>query len=642
LWRRHNAALEFVAAPYVTADGAPVASRPSCGPLGVRAPPKRGKMGLTTGTFPPVDPATFMQTPYRERTKTLTRHWAENGFGAPKITALIYIAKLLCFYVVGGALVATLTSGLDPLHPAAWWNEPIVYQKAVLWTILLETLGLAGSWGPLAGHFKPMTAGFRYYARAGTIRMPPWPDRVPLTKGDGRTRVDVALYVALVASLVVALVTPGVQHPSVTALIGPNKGLVPPAFLIPTIVLLVVLGLRDKVLFIAARGEQYLPALTFFAFFPFVDMIVAAKLLIVVVWTGAAFSKFGRHFANVIPPMVSNTPWLFVKRIKRLHYRNFPNDLRPSERAVGLAHVGGTFVELVVPLVLLFSHSHVLTVAAVVVMLGFHLFIISTFPLAVPLEWNALFMYIAAFLFLGYPNQSGYGLENMDPVLLAVTVAGLLFFPVLGNLRPDLVSFLPSMRQYAGNWASAIWAFAPGAEQKLNAHIVKPALMQKDQLAEIYGADAADVVMSQVVAWRSMHSQGRGLNSVMIRQLGDDIDTYTLREAEFSCNAIVGFNFGDGHLHDHRLIEAIHRRCRFAPGEFIVVWVESEPVGSGRQQYWVMDAAVGIVERGSWAVKDAVAEQPWLPNGPIAAQVTYRMPGYERVSHPAAPVAVTA
>jgi Transmembrane protein of unknown function (DUF3556) len=120
----------------------------------------------------------------------------------------------------------------------------------------------------------------------------------------------------------------------------------------------------------------------------------------------------------------------------------------------------------------------------------------------------------------------------------------------------------------------------------------------------------------------------------MINQLGDDIDTYSLLEGEFACNAIIGFNFGDGHLHNHRLIEAIQQRCRFAPGEFVVVWVESEPVGNGRQEYLVIDAAVGIVERGSWAVKDAVQEQPWLPNGPIATQVSYRMAGYERVSHP--------
>ena len=60
-----------------------------------------------------------MQMPYRERTKTLARHWVEYGFGAPKITAFIYIVKLLVLYALGGVLVATLTSGLDPLDPAA-------------------------------------------------------------------------------------------------------------------------------------------------------------------------------------------------------------------------------------------------------------------------------------------------------------------------------------------------------------------------------------------------------------------------------------------------------------------------------------------------------------------------------------------
>jgi hypothetical protein len=579
-------------------------------------------MGLTTGNFPPVQPAEFLERPYRERIKLLARHWVDYGFGAPKITGLIYIFKLVFFYALGGVLVATLTSGLDPLHPADWWKEPIVYQKLVLWTVLLECIGVAGSWGPLAGHFKPFTAGWRHYARPGTIRLAPWPDKVPFTGGDERTRFDVALYLAVLASLVAALVAPSAAD-----------GRVATGAIVPVIVLIVALGLRDKVFFLQARSEQYLPALIFSAFYPFVDMIVAAKLLIVIVWCGAAFSKLGRHFANVIPPMVSNTPWLFVKKIKRLHYRNFPEDLRPSERAVGLAHVGGTFVEGVTPLILLFSHNHTLTVAAVVLMLCFHTFIISTFPLAVPLEWNALFMYIAAFLFLGYPNEAGFGLGDMDPALLALTVGGLLFFPVLGNLRPDLVSFLPSMRQYAGNWATGLWAMAPGAEQKLNEHILKASLMQKDQLAETYGDLEAEVVMQQILGWRAMHSQGRGLNSVMINQLGDDIDTYTLREGEFSCNAIVGFNFGDGHLHDRRMIEAVQRRCGFAPGELVVVWAESEAVGSGRQNYLVIDAAVGVVERGSWAVKDAVSEQPWLPNGPIPTDVTYRMPGYERVSH---------
>jgi hypothetical protein len=595
-------------------------------------------MGFMTGNFPPVDPATFMDTPYRDRIKTLAQHWAENGFGSPKVIMVMYVIKLVFFYAVSGVLVGTLTSHLNPLDPSAWFFAPIFYEKAVLWTVLLECLGFAGSWGPLAGHFKPMSGGVHYYARRGTIRLAPWPGKVPFTNGDERTTVDVLLYVALLAALVVSLALPGVHTHRIDTALSSDKGLVAPAAIIATIVLLVALGLRDKVLFIAARSEQYLPALIFMAVFPFVDMIVAAKLLIVVVWFGAGFSKANRHFPNVLGPMVSNVPWLASKRIKRLHYANFPDDLRPSKLTYRIAHGPGMFGELVPPLVLLFSHNHLVTLIAAVFMIGYHLFITSTFPLAVPLEWNVLFMYLTAFLFLGYPAQDGYSLGDMGTPLLVVTAVGLLFFPVLGNLRPDLVSFLPSMRQYAGNWASGMWAFAPGCEEKLNEQIVKSAPMQKDQLqtkAPLLGYDepVAEILLNVLLAWRSMHSQARGLNSVMMRHLGPDIDTYTLREAEFSCNAIVGFNFGDGHLHDQRLIEAIQRRCQFAPGEFVVVWVESEPVWSNRQQYWVMDAAVGIVERGSWAVSDAIKEIPWLPNGPIATQIDWRLDGYERVSY---------
>lgn len=588
-------------------------------------------MGFTTGDFPPVDPATFPDIPYRERLKTLSRHWVEYGFGAPKVTTVIYIAKLVVFFAGGGILVSTLSSHLNPLHPSTWFFAPIVYQKVILWSVLLEILGVAGSWGPLAAHFKPMTGGWHYWARPGTVRVPPWPGKVPFTAGDTRTVADVLIYLGILASLIVGIALPGSRYAGAHT---PSTGLVATASFVPTIVLLVALGLRDKVAFLGARSEQYLPLLIFFAFFSFVDMMVAAKLLLVTVWMGAGFSKFGLHFDNVIPPMVSNIPWLTSKRIKRLFYRDFPEDLRPSKLAKRLSHGPGAFGELVPPLVLLFSQNTTLTLVAVLFMIGYHTFIISTFPLAVPLEWNLVFIYRTAFLFLGFPAHDGYGVSDMTPALLVPTVAGLLFLPILGNLRPDLVSFLPSMRQYAGNWASAMWALAPGAEAKLDEHLVKGAKMQKGQLTPLYGAEASEVVLQQVLGWRSLHSQGRGLNSVMINQLGEDIDHYTLREAEFSCNAIVGFNFGDGHFHNHLMIEAVQKRCRFAPGEFIVVWVESQPINSGRQEYWVMDAAVGIVERGCWDVSDAVQEQPWLPNGPIRTQVHWRMDGYERVSHP--------
>jgi hypothetical protein len=584
-------------------------------------------MGFKTGDFPPVDVTTFLDEPLRERLRTLALHWVEYGFGTPKMIHTVYVLKVAVLYLLAGTALATSTSGAGPFWDVAgWWDEPVVYQKLVLWTVLLEAVGVAGSWGPIAGKFRPMTGGILFWARPGTIRLRPW-KRVPLTGGDRRTVADVLLYLAFLASLLAAVVLPGVPSASLAAALpGNTTGLVSPSLLIAPIALYVLNGLRDKIVFLAARGEQYLPALVFFAVLPFTDMIVAAKLLICVVWIGAGVSKFGRHFTNVVPPMVSNSPCIPAKWFKRLHYRDFPRDIRPSRVATLMAHVGGTTVEIVTPLMLLFSTNRWLTLAGVALMVAFHLFITSMFPLAVPLEWNLLFGYLSVFLFLGFPAWDGYGVGDMSsPWLAAGIAAALVFFPVLGNLRPDLVSFLPSMRQYAGNWASALWVFAPGAEEKLNTLPHRPTTNQVDQLRAMgYPPEIAEITMQQTIAWRSMHSQGRGLFSVLMKNF-PDLDRRTVREAEFGCNSLIGFNFGDGHLHHLDLINAVQSRVGFAPGEWIVVWVESQPIHREVQRYQVIDAALGVIERGTWRVADAVAQQPWLPGGPIPLTVTWSM-----------------
>lgn len=580
-------------------------------------------MGFITGDSPPVDFDTFFERPFLDRVKLLSAHWVEYGFGTPKMVHTIYIVKLLVLYMFGGVLIATLTSGLSPWDFSSWWNELVVYQKLVVWTVLLETLGLAGSWGPLAGHFSPMTGGFRYWAKPNTIRLPPWPTKVPGTAGDTRTVADAALYVVILLTLAAALFLPTVTSASLTDLVPDNAGIINPIILYAIIALIALMGLRDKVIFLAARSEQYLPALFFFAAFGYVNMIVALKVLIVVVWMGAGISKFGVHFNKVVGPMMSNTPWIPSKAFKRACYRNYPEDLQPSHLSKGLAHIGGTTVELVLPPVLLFSTNPTITLLAVIGMIIFHVFIISTFPLAVPLEWNVLFAFAAAFLFLGHGAGEGFGVADFSPTwLLLVVVVALAFFPIVGNLRPDLVSFLPSMRQYAGNWASATWAFAPGAEAKLD-NIVRSAGNTIDQVVETYDRAEAEVLMALPLGWRGMHSQGPALYTMLINHLGDDINTYTVREAEFGCNTILGFNFGEGHFHNEQLIAAIQKRCNFEPGEFIIAWVESQPIFGERQEYKVIDAARGIIERGTYRTKDSSTQQPWLPNGLVPLDVQW-------------------
>jgi len=98
-----------------------------------------------------------------------------------------------------------------------------------------------------------------------------------------------------------------------------------------------------------------------------------------------------------------------------------------------------------------------------------------------------------------------------------------------------------------------------------------------------------------------------------------------VREAEFTFNTLSGFNFGDAHWHNEDFVAAVQDEAQFEPGELIIVWVESQAWGSKVQHYKVIDAAVGVIERGTWKVADAVAEQPWLPNGPIPIEVTWSL-----------------
>lgn len=576
-------------------------------------------MGFTQPYLPSVDPDEFLSRPLLERLRFTTQDWVDHGFGTQTVVYFVYLAKLVLLYACGGVLAATATSGLHFWEIGTWWNQPIVYQKLVLWTVLLESIGIAGAWGPLTFKIKPMTGGIRFWARTGTIRLRPF-TWVPGTAGTRRTALDVGMYLVFLASLIFAIALPGV------AVDGAPFDLVRPWSMIVPIALLLLIGLRDKTVFLGARAEQYLPALIMFAALPylsFATLIVGLKLLIVTVWVGAGLSKIGKHFINVIPVMVSNSPSMPFPGLRRAHYRNAPSDLLPSRLARFMAEGLGTVVEIAAPLILLFSLNRTLTVVCAVFMVCYHLFIISTFPLAVPLEWNLLFAYTSLFLFVGFPARDGYWVLDMSPSWLILAIfAALAFFPVLGNIRPDKVSFLPSLRQYAGNWATGMWALAPGAEEKLD-RVQRPVRNTVDQFVAVgTPREWAQVLLQKGLAWRAMHSNGRGLFSTLLSHL-PDIEQRTLREGELMCGSLIGFNFGDGHLHDAKLIAAVQEQVGFEPGELIVVWAESQPITRYQQDFQIIDAALGVVARGHWSVAECVTTQPWLPNGPVACEITW-------------------
>ena len=569
-------------------------------------------MGFIQPTPPPFEYDEWKRRPHLERIKVLAQDWALNGFGTPTFVYLLYILKLVLYAGGGLLLISATTAGLGGLSDlGSWWTEPIVFQKAVIWTMLWEVLGLGAGSLPLTLRFSPMIGGVLYWLRPGTTRLPPWPDQVPFTRGTRRTLFDVLLYAGLIAAALNLLLSDGVDATAATA------GRLDPLTVGVLLALLGLLGLRDKVPFLAARAEIY-GNLAIVFLFPLTNMIVAAQLVFVCIWWGAASSKLNRHFPFVVTVMISNTPWNRWRAAKRRLYRNHPEDLRPSSMGALTAHLG-TVVEFTLPLILLVSQGGVLGTIAVAGMVIFHLHILSTFPLAVPLEWNIFMIFGLLFLFGHYGATSFSTLD--DPLLLAILAVTCVGLPVLGNFRPDLVSFLPSMRYYAGNWATSQWLFREdsGAEGKLDSELVKPASIVTEQLAKFYDPELIDVLVYKGLAFRSMHSHGRALNGLVQRAV-DDVEDYAVREGELVAGVVLGYNFGDGHFHDQRLLAAIQEHCRFAPGEVRVVVLESQAAHAQRQRYRIFDAATGLVDEGWVNVADMVERQPWLDERPFPVE----------------------
>ncbi|MFC8043253.1 DUF3556 domain-containing protein [Nocardia sp. NPDC057353] len=563
-------------------------------------------MGFRTPDLPVVDLEAWRAGSRAERIRPMARHWAEVGFGTPVVMYLFYVGKILA-YLLALYLIAVSTAGVDgPI--SQWWTEPIVFQKVVLFTLLFEVVGLGCGFGPLNNRYNPPMGSILYWLRPRTIRLPPWPGVVPLTSGTTRTPLDIALYAALLIAVVIALFSDGTRSNP-----GYQAGLLPVWQIALILALLAVLGLRDKVIFLAARGEVY-GTLTVTFLFAGADLIVAAKLIFVVIWMGAATSKLNKHFPFVVATMMSNSPMVRSKRLKRSFFENYPDDLRPGRRARFFAH-GGTAVELLAPVVLFFATGSWPTALAAAILVTFHLVILTAIPMGVPLEWN-VFMIIGIFaLFVAHADVGLGDLEHPAVLLLPAASAAVVIY---GNLFPRRVSFLPGMRYYAGNWDTTVWCIKPSGAAKIGEHVVAVAAMPQAQLEKFYGEGRAEILQYLGYAFRSMNTHGRALFTLVNRAMpAGRQDEYVITDGERICSTALGWNFGDGHMHNEQLIAALQERCGFEPGEVRVVLLDAQPIQRQTQAYRLVDAATGEFERGEVHVADMVTRQPWEHDVPV-------------------------
>jgi hypothetical protein len=301
--------------------------------------------------------------------------------------------------------------------------------------------------------------------------------------------------------------------------------------------------------------------------------------------------------------------------IKHLLYLDPVNDLRPSWLPKMMAHVGGTTAEFLVPGILVFiADGQPWRWYLIWFMVMFHLNILSNLPMGVPLEWNVFFIFSLFYLFGHYGAIHATDLRS--PLLLVILIVALAMVPI-GNLFPEKISFLPAMRYYAGNWATSIWCFRAGAEDTMEANIVKSSALVINQLAKLYDPVTAEIVTDKTSAFRAMHTHGRALNGLLPRALGSQANEadYSVREGEIVAGPLVGWNFGEGHLHNEQLLAAVQRRCHFEDGEVRVIILEGQPIHTQRQWYRIVDAKTGLIEAGYVEVADMLSRQPWPEPG---------------------------
>jgi hypothetical protein len=403
-----------------------------------------------------------------------------------------------------------------------------------------------------------------------------------------RTWLDVALYLALVLLLVRALVAPVLDT----------------TILAPIVVLVPLLGIADRTIFLALRGEHYWTTTVCFVFAG--DWIAGAKAVQLALWFWAGVSKLNHHFPAVVCVMTSNSPASRFAWLRRRMYRNYPDDLRPSRLAAAMGHAG-TALELAVPLVFLFSGGGWTLVLGIVLMLMLHTYITSNVPMGVPIEWNFMVVYAGFALFWAHPDVTLMDLGSAP--LANFLIVMLIVVPLVGNLFPQWVSFLLAMRYYAGNWPYGVWLFRGDSYRKLD-RLTKTTPWVYDQLDRFYDRAVGVGLVGKVMGFRLMHLHGRALPVLIPKAVGR-LQDYEFIDGEFIAGMALGWNFGDGHLHNEPLLRAVQQQCGFEEGELRCIFVESQPLGSQTMSYRIHDAKTGLLDQGRLDLNALGACQPW-------------------------------
>ena len=117
---------------------------------------------------------------------------------------------------------------------------------------------------------------------------------------------------------------------------------------------------------------------------------------------------------------------------------------------------------------------------------------------------------------------------------------------------------------------------------------------------------------SRGMAFRSLHLQGRALGLLLPTALGGrPFEEYHYVDGENVAGSVLGWNFGEGHLCDERLLACVQAQCGFADGELRAIMVESQPLLGSTLHWRVVDAARGVLAEGYVPLDVLARRAPW-------------------------------
>ena len=134
-----------------------------------------------------------------------------------------------------------------------------------------------------------------------------------------------------------------------------------------------------------------------------------------------------------------------------------------------------------------------------------------------------------------------------------------------------------AMRYYAGNWPFGVWLFKGESHEKLE-RLKKTAKLGPRPGRAVLRPRDGDRGREPHGRLAAYAPAGPGALRARAEAVGDQLEDYTWVDGELVCGMVLGYNFGDGHLHDEEFLAAVQEQCGFEDGELRVIMVEGQPL----------------------------------------------------------------